>query len=493
VRLAARLSSPAPWSVRILTADGTDVAVLSGSGGVVDATWSGAPDAGRSLPASLVGLRWRIEAGDPATAARPAEGTFGTTTPAPIGTPSVTLEAVRADPAVLSPNGDGLGDGGRVAWRQSARARVRISVVDARGAEVAVPLDLPDVAAGDQSAPWDGLGPGGVPIPSGRYRYRLEILPAAPFGLPVTTTTPVTIRRGAGRLTVSPVLTPNGDGRLERAPIRFDRLEAGPFQVRLWRRGALVRTLADVPGWQGPWELRWDGAGVADGAYLVQLVAPGAGGTLLQRAPILIDRRPPVLTVRRLVRARGRVILRVGLSEGATVKVAGGGRTLASVRRAPGGSSLTLAGRRLRGVRFLYLRPSMPRHAGPPGPRPTLDPPTDRARATTGEGGRCPLGVPAGPAVVAQTSPRARSDEGGAMAMTVGQQILERLADWVCYGYPATGSTASSARSRSSGAGSTSCRSGRRRCRRSRPAPTPSSRGEGASASPPRAPERSTC
>jgi hypothetical protein len=77
---------------------------------------------------------------------------------------------------------------------------------------------------------------------------------------------------------------------------------------------------------------------------------------LLQRAPLLIDRRAPGLVVSRVVRPRGRVIVRLRLSEAATIHVGGGGRTLATVRRAAGVSSLTLSRRRLRGVRFLYLR-----------------------------------------------------------------------------------------------------------------------------------------
>jgi hypothetical protein len=203
------------------------VAVLAGVGTAVDATWTGAADAGRTLPASLAGLRWRIEAGDAAGAARPAEGSFGTTPPPAVVTPALRLEGVRADPAVLTPNGDGLGEGGRLAWRQSAAGHVRIAVLDARGAEVAVPLDLPDVRAGAQSAPWDGRGPGGAPLPSGLYRYQIRIQPSTPFALPVTSTTPVTLRRGAGPLSVPPVVTPNGDRRRDVAVIRFERSNPG--------------------------------------------------------------------------------------------------------------------------------------------------------------------------------------------------------------------------------------------------------------------------
>ena len=107
VRFTARLSTAESWTVTVTRRDGSIAASGSGTGSAVAWTW----DATAAAPGSYT---WRIAAG----LARPASGRLGADPPPPL-----SLESVRADPAVVSPNGDRVADRSVIRF-QPHRARL---------------------------------------------------------------------------------------------------------------------------------------------------------------------------------------------------------------------------------------------------------------------------------------------------------------------------------------------------------------------------------
>lgn len=316
IRFRAKLTRAADWHVVIATKAGTVLADLTGSGETVDATWTG-PGAGVELPpaASLV---WSITAGN----ARPATGGFDGSggpvdEPSPgTGDQTDLVASVVAAPAVITPNGDGVGDSGRVTWRQIQKAVVRVVVVSDAGAEVAV-LDAGAVREpGAQEATWDGAVAGGVAA-SGHYRYRLLVQPAG--STLSTAEARVDVRRGGGSLTASPVISPNGDGVGDAAQIEFARSEPGDAIVRVLRRRKTIATIANLFHLAGPFRTTWDGAGLNDGVYRLQVIVPTDGGQLVLQSPIRLDTTGPKVTGATAELGPRRLIVKFRLNEAAHV------------------------------------------------------------------------------------------------------------------------------------------------------------------------------
>ena len=119
VRFQARVSSALAWKVTVTDALGQQLAVGTGKGPTVDYTWD----------ASLVtaaGASWRIEV----AGATPVAGTFGK---AVVVAGPLAITGLAADPATISPNGDGQADSTTITYSTNAPATVTATLLDAAG------------------------------------------------------------------------------------------------------------------------------------------------------------------------------------------------------------------------------------------------------------------------------------------------------------------------------------------------------------------------
>ena len=113
IRVRARLSSAAAWTVAITDTAGLEVARGTGTGTAVDWTWDPAAAASGSY-------RWTVRSGT----ARPATGPLRVTG----GTTSLAIQSLTALPAAITPNGDGQGDTAAVSYRLTAAANVTVEL-----------------------------------------------------------------------------------------------------------------------------------------------------------------------------------------------------------------------------------------------------------------------------------------------------------------------------------------------------------------------------
>ncbi len=122
----------------------------TGKGPTVDYTWD----------ASLVtaaGANWRIEV----AGATPVAGTFGKAVVVVAGPLAIT--GLAADPATISPNGDGQADSATITYSTNAPATVTATLLDAAGVQLGTLGTPGKLAAGEHSFTFDGLGqPDGV-------------------------------------------------------------------------------------------------------------------------------------------------------------------------------------------------------------------------------------------------------------------------------------------------------------------------------------------
>ena len=344
-RIRARLSSASAWRAAVVTEAGVVLGELRGEGTTVEFVWPGPAVTAPTPPAAS--LRWVIEAGS----ARPVNGLFdgsgSTIAPPPDGNgpggpAGDAMRDLRVDPAAFTPNGDGQDEVATVSWQLVRQSVVRVTIIDLAGAEVAV-LD-PGTARepGPFSLSWDGMA-NGVPVTSGHYRARLAIQPAG--DRLVTADVPLDVRRGATGLTVDPVLSPNGDGRLEVSHIALTRLEPGDTVIRVLagkKTHRVVATIANIFHLAGPASTTWDGAGLPDGNYRVQVVVPTAGGSHSLVAPFRIDRAAPKVRVAGVIRGKKRVRLDLNVNEAGRLVVFGPGRSLLRVDVRPGPNVLRI-------------------------------------------------------------------------------------------------------------------------------------------------------
>ena len=232
VRFRARISSSLSWRVAVVDAIGVELAARTGKGPSVDWSWDASLVAG-------TGIRWSIEVGG----ATPATGTFGK--PATGGPLAITDAA--AEPATISPNGDGLADTTTITYTTSAAATVSAALLDASGAVLADLVPATRQAAGTHTFTFDGLG-----LPDGIYRIALTAID--PRGAVVTAELEIVLSRTLGSPSLSPaVFSPNGDGSADelsvairsrrprhRSPARASRRQVGrnAGEQRLPRRKA---------------------------------------------------------------------------------------------------------------------------------------------------------------------------------------------------------------------------------------------------------------
>jgi len=296
-RFTARLSSALPWAVTVTDASGAELARGTGTGPTVDWTW---------LPAAPVpgGARWEIST----PGATSATGALAGTT-----TAALALSGGRADPATITPNGDGQADTATVSYTLSMNANVVVTVLDGSGATVGVLEPKQWRRAGQRTVVFDGKD-----LPDGGYV--VHVAANATGGRTAAADVPVTVNRTLGLVALAAAaISPNGDGRADTLSLTVPLAAPAALTVRILRDGHWVATpfAADVDA--GVQTVTWDGSkriGTArDGAYVVSVEAVDAVGTATVELPFLLDATPPV------VRVVSAVPPRIWVSEAATLAV----------------------------------------------------------------------------------------------------------------------------------------------------------------------------
>ena len=313
VRFRARLSSSQPWVAAVTDAGRVEVARGTGAGAAVDWTWDST-----LVPAGR--YTWSIRSGS----ARPATG------PLRIGGVSVPLaiQAIAASPTAITPNGDGQGDAALLSYRLTAAASVTVEVVDAAGVTAATVLDRAWTRVGEHTVSVDGAN-----LPDGIYSVLVRA--RTPAGVEVERTTPVSVSRTLGLVSVSPSLfSPNGDDRNDRLQIGFSLTAVADVVIRILRDGRWVASPHAATYEAGVYSFEWNGVRAAgrlrDGTYsAVVEVTDVAVGAISAAVPFTSDTTAPRV---RLLPARG---IRVAVSEPAILYLTiDGARREREVKRA---------------------------------------------------------------------------------------------------------------------------------------------------------------
>ena len=290
VRFSARLSNAVAWTVTVRDDAGATVASGTGTGTKVDWTWD-------ATAATEQHYAWSITAAQ----MRPATGSIGSA-PVPL-----SLQKLKLAPAIVSPNGDGRGDEAKVSYVLSAAATVTANVTDALDQPVATVFEGTR-AAGKQELTWSPDA-----IPDGWYRLTLTAVAGTKQA---QTSTRFWIDRTLAATTAAPAFSP----QLKPLALSFTLVNPAHVRVRVLHGPAVAATLLESDLGPGPQRLSWDGSGLPDGRYVVEVAATDSLLTVIQRVAVQIDRRAPTL---RLVSLRS-AIFRV--SEPGTLVVAVNGR-----------------------------------------------------------------------------------------------------------------------------------------------------------------------
>jgi flagellar hook assembly protein FlgD len=295
VRFTGRLTAPIPWTVSVTDPLGTQVGTGGGFGPRVDWTWDA-----RGAPAAR--YTWAIRAGP---TVRAATGSI-----AAGGGSALMLSAVSAQPATVSPNGDGVGDSTTIRYTLGSSAVVTATVVDGDGVALAT-LFSQAKPAGVQSFRWapDAL-------PDGTY----SVLIAAKTldGREVASSIPVSVNRTLSFVSATPrFVSPNGDGRSDSVRVSFTLAADADVVVAVRSGSAVTTTLLAGRFPPGARTVDWNGtvagSAVPDGRYDLVVDATTALGTASQITKVTVDTAPPVL---RLVSAFRRLAT---VSEPATI------------------------------------------------------------------------------------------------------------------------------------------------------------------------------
>jgi len=311
-RFTARLSSALPWTVRITDPAGTELGRGEGTGTTVDWTWlSDGPVA--------AGTRWEISS----PGAIAATGALSETAAA-----ALALTGARADPATVTPNGDGQADTTTISYTLNANANVAVSVIDVGGATVAQLEPKQWRRAGARSVVLDGKD-----LADGAYV--VHVTANATGGRSATVDVPVTVTRTLGRITLAAAaVTPNGDGRNDTLSLAVPLGAPATLTVRILRGGKWVATPFAAAVDAGTQNVTWDGSkrvGKAlDGPYVASVEVVDAVGTATVELPFAVDATAPV------VRVVSAVPPRIWVSEAATLEVRVNGARRVMRTTAPG-------------------------------------------------------------------------------------------------------------------------------------------------------------
>jgi hypothetical protein len=326
VRFTARLSAALPWSVTVTSSSGQTVATGTGTSAAVDWTW----DATRAAPGSYT---WTITT----NGARPATGTLGRAT-------ALALTRVRAEPAAVTPNGDGIDDQTTISYTLGAPATVTAALLDPVGTTVATLFSEPR-SAGEQQFLLTAEN-----VADGTYTL---VVTATAGGRTVTGRTTVLVNRTLSAFAAARTsFSPNGDGRLDTLSFTFALAQPANVRLRILRDGKWVATpVVTTPLGPGPQTLSWDGSKrigkTADGLYQAELSATDVVGTVTQVVTIALDRTGPRL---KLLSRTPRV--RIQVSEAAQVVVVADGVRTVVTKGGAGVVVLPVAARKLRVVAY---------------------------------------------------------------------------------------------------------------------------------------------
>jgi len=278
-RFTARLSSALPWTVSVTDEAGNELGSGAGTGTAVDWTW---------LPEGPVpaGIRWEIASPGATAATGVLSGSAGG---------ALALTGARADPATITPNGDGQGDTTTVSYTLTVSGNVAVTVLDAAGATVAELEPKQWRRAGRRTVVF-----GGAELPDGAYL--VHVAANATGGRTAAVDVPVALTRTLGRVTLTPaVITPNGDSRGDTLSLTVPLAGPATLTVRILRDGRWVATPFTGAAGPGTQAVSWDGSkptGKArDGAYTVSVSAADTVGTVTVELPFLLDATPPVVHV----------------------------------------------------------------------------------------------------------------------------------------------------------------------------------------------------
>jgi N-acetylmuramoyl-L-alanine amidase len=291
IRFTARLSNAVTWTITVRDEAGATAASGTGTGTKVDWTWD-------ATAATKQRYTWSITAAQ----MRPATGSIGSA-PVPL-----SLQKLKLAPTIVSPNGDGRGDEAKASYVLSAAATVTAKVTDSLDQPVATIFDGA-LAAGKQELTWAPDA-----IADGRYRLTLTAVAGAKQ---VQTSMRFWVDRtlaatGASAPAFSPRLKPLG--------LTFTLVNAAHVEVLVLRSSVLVATLLEADLVPGTQRLSWNGNGLPDGRYIVEVAATDSLLTITQRVAVQIDRKAPTLRLVSLPEAVVRV------SEPGTLVVALNGR-----------------------------------------------------------------------------------------------------------------------------------------------------------------------
>jgi flagellar hook assembly protein FlgD len=330
VRVTGRLSTTLPWTVTIRSGDGSLVASGRGSGTRVDWTWdaSGTP---------FGTFTYTIEAGPdlrPWTASVP-------------GPPLLAVQSLRAAPAVLTPNGDGVGETTRISFSLTTAATATVEIVDGSGATVRRLANAWSFPAGVTRLLWDGRTGSGVLVPDGLYSV---LVAAQSPGQSDSATKDLIVDRTLGHLAVAPrPFSPNGDGRRETTTVTFELARPATTRVLVLYRDQRIATLRSAADLQaGVQSFVWDGrtrwgTRAVDRRYAVRVEASTPLGTRLLSSRVRVDTTPPAVRIARAVAGR-RTSVTVVLGEAALLKVRFGASTVVWLDAAAGTHTISRAG-----------------------------------------------------------------------------------------------------------------------------------------------------
>jgi flagellar hook assembly protein FlgD len=310
VRFRGRLSSALPWTVTVLDENGAPVASGSGSGTAVDWTW-------HASSALFGAYTYAIEAGPDV---RPATGAVP-------GPPRLAVSSLTVRPVAITPNGDGVSDSQKVSYSLTTSATVKAEILDLSAHVVRTLVTAQAYRGGTPRLTWDGTTATGAKVQDGRYRVRVTAV--AP-GQQATRTRDVIVDRTLGHLVLAPAFfSPNGDGRLDATKVSFTLARQADVRVRIMDG---TRSLAGVTATttlgSGSHAFVWNGRNrygvVPDGTYTARVEATATLGTRVLTLPLRADTRAPAVRVVSARRSSGRTILRLELSEPASLTIAYG-------------------------------------------------------------------------------------------------------------------------------------------------------------------------
>jgi flagellar hook assembly protein FlgD len=308
VRVTGRLSVSLPWTVVIGADDGSTVATGMGSGTTVDWIWNAS-----AFP--FGDYTYTVEAGlnvRPWTARVP-------------GPPPLAIQRLRASPAVLTPNGDGLGESTTISFVLTTGAKVTADVVNGSGTVVRRLANARSFGAGIRRLHWDGRNGGGALVSDSDYS--LEISAQSP-GQSDSSSRDIVVDGTLGFLALTPqTFSPNGDGRVETAGVTFGLSRAARVRVLVFRRDSRVATLqaaADLGA--GSKSFAWSGktrqgTRAVDGKYRVKVEATTSLGTRVLSKHVWLDTRPPAVRIVRATARDRRTTATITLTQAGRLKV----------------------------------------------------------------------------------------------------------------------------------------------------------------------------